>query len=675
MAPVPPPPARTAWEAGSLLLIALSLGLHLAATLAAEPLQSANDRSRWATVRALAERGSFRIDPYEHDPRWSTIDQVQVGGNLYSTKPAPLPVAAAAVLLPVEAVTGWDLAERPAAATRAVLVVLNLLPFAAALWAVRGLLTDFARTDFGRFLALGALAFATPLSAFLPVFNNHTLAACCAALALAPLVRIWNAAREPAARARAAAPARFSRADTLAGASGSRADTLAGASGSRGGPLAGASGSGGLFAAAGFFAALTACNELPAGLFGLLALAVCWRADRRRTVLAFAPAAAVPLLAFAAATLAQTGSLKPFYLSYGSETYEYVRRGVPSYWTDPTGLDAARDGFWAYLLHCTVGHHGVFSLTPVLLLTAWSAGRAALAVLGRAAGRAGDQHPLTACAAAAGLLSAAVFGFYLTRTENYNYGGTSVALRWLVWLAPLWAVALVPLADRFAGRRRFRAAAAGLLALSAASAWVDAPNPWRHPWLFRVLSDAGLIDYAEPRPAFAAPRFAWFDLPAPAEGETIGATWHAATPAGGVRTLTLAAGRTGEHSTLAVNLDGRRWTGRLTDAPAGPPTAWFAPGEGDERPPDWVLDLLRGIPARKPYNAGRMEYLFTPLRPDAFACRRRAVQVPVGPRRYRTDAWVSDAVPFGAVRWERTVTGVPSGRPLAREVWERAAPR
>ena len=444
-----------AWRDGSLLLIALSLGLHLAAIVRAEPLESANDRSRWATVRALTERGDFRIDPYEFDKRWSTIDQVQIGGNLYSTKPALLPVAVAAVSLPVGAVTGWELATDPAPHTRWVLILVNLLPFAAALWAVRGLLTGFAETDFARFLALGALALATPVSAFLPVLNNHTVAACCAALAVVPLVRIRHASESDAC-------VRLRR---------------------------------GWFAGAGFFAALTVCNELPAGLFGLAAFAVCVRADVRKTLLFFAPAAAVPLLAFAGTTLWQTGSLKPFYLAYGTDAYEFVRNGRPSYWTNPTGLDAARDGFWAYLFHCTLGHHGLFSLTPVWLLAAWGAARS-FAGLRRRAGP--ERHPLTGFAAATGLISLLVFGFYLTRTENYNYGGNSVALRWMLWLAPLWAVSLVPLADRFAGRRRFRGPAALLLALSAASAWVDAPSPWRQPWLYRTLEARGLIDYSEP---------------------------------------------------------------------------------------------------------------------------------------------------------------------------------
>ena len=609
----PPASAGDAWRAGSLALIAASLGLHLAATVAAEPLRSANDRSRWATVRALAEAGSFRIEPYADEPRWATIDQVQVGGNLYSTKPALLPLAVTAAYLPVRALTGWDLARDPAPATRWTLLFVNLLPFAAALWAVRGLLTDFARTDFARFLALGTLGFGTFLSAFLPVLNNHTAAGVCAALAAVPLVRIR---------------------------AGDRTNRR--------------------FAAAGFFAALTVCNELPAGLFGLLAFAVCARAARGRTLAWFAPAAAVPLLAFAAATAVQTGGLTPFYLRYGTGAYEYVRDGVPSYWLAPTGLDAARDGFGTYLFHCTLGHHGVFSLTPVWLLSAWAGVRAV-----RPANRA---HPLAGFAAATWALTAAVLAFYLTRTANYNYGGTSVALRWMVWLSPLWAVSLVPAADDLAGRRWFRGVAALLLGLSVASAWVTFPDPWRHPWPFEALRSAGVIEPDRPPEPFAEPTFTWFDPPAvPGAGGTT-ATYRAPTAGGGLRTLTLSL-TAGDPPTFAVSLDGRAWSGRIDPAAYGPgadPGRWFA---ADDRPPAWVADLLRGLPTRKPYNRGRPAYPFTPLRPDAFPARRRAVRAVVAGREYRTDAVVSDEVAFGALAFARTVRDPRTGELSAEETW------
>ena len=37
----------------------------------------------------------------------------------------------------------------------------------------------------------------------------------------------------------------------------------------------------------------------------------------------------------------------------------------------------------------------------------------------------------------------------MTKTENYNYGGVSVALRWLLWLVPFWLLAMMPLLERW----------------------------------------------------------------------------------------------------------------------------------------------------------------------------------------------------------------------------------
>ena len=41
------------------------------------PFLSANDRSRWATVRALVEHGTYAIDDIVSQPNWDTIDMVK----------------------------------------------------------------------------------------------------------------------------------------------------------------------------------------------------------------------------------------------------------------------------------------------------------------------------------------------------------------------------------------------------------------------------------------------------------------------------------------------------------------------------------------------------------------------------------------------------------------------
>ena len=56
------------------------------------PFLSANDRSRWATVRALVEHGTYAIDDVINERGWDTIDMVKHDGrdgepHLYSSKP------------------------------------------------------------------------------------------------------------------------------------------------------------------------------------------------------------------------------------------------------------------------------------------------------------------------------------------------------------------------------------------------------------------------------------------------------------------------------------------------------------------------------------------------------------------------------------------------------------
>src|SRR5688500_1763067 len=41
------------------------------------PFLSANDRSRWATVRSLVEHGTYAIDDIVSQPGWDTIDMVK----------------------------------------------------------------------------------------------------------------------------------------------------------------------------------------------------------------------------------------------------------------------------------------------------------------------------------------------------------------------------------------------------------------------------------------------------------------------------------------------------------------------------------------------------------------------------------------------------------------------
>ena len=60
------------------------------------------------------------------------------------------------------------------------------------------------------------------------------------------------------------------------------------------------------------------------------------------------------------------------YESFGTD--EYLFEG--SLWKTPLDLDALNDQpepYWVYLFHLTLGHHGIFSLTPIFLFSALGA--------------------------------------------------------------------------------------------------------------------------------------------------------------------------------------------------------------------------------------------------------------------------------------------------------------
>ena len=79
----------------------------------ARPFLSANDRSRWCTIRALVDDGTFAIDQIVTDPedhaRWQTIDMVKHARNgephLYSSKPTLLPTLLAGEYFLIQKIT------------------------------------------------------------------------------------------------------------------------------------------------------------------------------------------------------------------------------------------------------------------------------------------------------------------------------------------------------------------------------------------------------------------------------------------------------------------------------------------------------------------------------------------------------------------------------------------
>ena len=131
-----------------------------------------------------------------------------------------------------------------------------------------------------------------------------------------------------------------------------------------------------------------------------------------------------------------------------------------------------------YALHVLVGHHGIFSLSPIWLLSL-----PGLLMLCCGADRGLRQWGLLIAA-----VSVVCVAFYIYQPlDNRNYGGMTSGFRWAFWMAPLWLMAMQPVAD-WAGHRRWsQIGAATLLGLSVLSVAYPTWNPWTQPWLWDAL--------------------------------------------------------------------------------------------------------------------------------------------------------------------------------------------
>jgi hypothetical protein len=441
------------------------------------PTHGDNDRSRWDTVRALVDHGTYVIghrESPEKDPHdsgiitedgWKTIDKVLRPDtqDFYSSKPPFLATLVAGEYWLLKKLFGWSIVEQRWEVVRVVLLTVNWLPMIAYLAFLGRLLEQFGATDWGRLYVLGAACFGTLLTPFANTFNNHSVATCSALFALYPALQIW------------------------------KNENVRGT----------------WFLWAGFFAGFTAANELPAtamvtSLFVLLLLRSAWR-----TMLLFVPAAAVPIAAFLYTNYLAIGQWRPAYDFFGTPWYEYLG----SHWkVEP---DKPKFGIdWAYLtesrttygFHVLLGHHGLFSLFPIFLLsvagvvyTLWPSrlgkGEANDSSDPKARARVYLSRVIIAIATLLLTVIVTVFYIFIVNDRNRNYGGWTCGPRWLMWLTPLWLLSMLPMADWLSSRRWGRGLAYVLLAISVFSSTYPVWSPWRHPWLYNLLEAQGWINY------------------------------------------------------------------------------------------------------------------------------------------------------------------------------------
>jgi hypothetical protein len=438
------------------------------------PMFSSNDRSRWATVRALVDEGTYVIGrrhyPDPHNPRhyqdsgiitepaFRSLDIVlhPDTGEFYSSKPPLFATLVAAEYWLLKQLFGWDIVRDRWLVIPTILLTINVVPWGVFLVLLSRWLSQLDDHGLGAATTLTVAALGTFLLTFTGTLNNHLPAACCVFASLYPILQALQQNRDL----------------------------------SRWG-----------YIASGWFAGWAFTFELPALAWMVgLAAPLLWR--RPRAFLCYwLPAAAVPITAYFMVNYIALGMLLPPYSQFGGIWYNFegshwAKWGTPA----AKGIDFNQEPTHVYAFHLLFGHHGWFSLTPIWLVALWgllrssvAAGRELRTLLCRQLPGCGWTPALLALMIL--MVSIVVFVFYLTRTQSYNYGGFTSGPRWLFWLIPLWLVGLPAAAQSLAISRWGRFVLALLLAVSVFSAAYPAANPWRHPWLLNLLEFCYILHY------------------------------------------------------------------------------------------------------------------------------------------------------------------------------------
>ncbi len=446
------------------------------------PFFSSNDRSRWATVRALVDEGAYRIGqrvnftatepPFQDEgiifeDDYKSLDKVMdpATGAFYSSKPPLLATVLAGEYWLLKNILGWDIVRDRWVVVCTILITVNVLPFVAYLLLLAKLLQHTCRTDVGRLLAFITAALCTFLTTFCHTLNNHTPAAYCVLFALYPLLR-----------------------QGLGTAPETRGD----------------------LAISGFFLGVLVALELPALSLAVAIIIPLLYLRPLRTLCWMLPLFVVPLLAQVLCNYSALGTWVPAYSSFGGPWYNYpgshwakwelVQQGqfVP-------GIDFNQEPIRVYALHVLIGHHGWFSLMPVFVLSLGAmlyqvsrCGSELLTRLGRAIEPTERVLPPNLLGLVTLLVTVVVVGFYFTRTQSYNYGGNTSGLRWLFWLIPLWLLPLGIAGDWLLQRRTGLVVVILCVGLTVLAVYYPAWNPWRSPWLLQAFEQLGWVNYDKP---------------------------------------------------------------------------------------------------------------------------------------------------------------------------------
>lgn len=331
-------------------------------------LENANTGSRYATIESLVDYGTFHIDRSRYV---RTIDKYKVGEHFISSKPPTLPTIGAGIYWVYKQLTGKTIARHEGDVVRTVSFFTGGVGHIVFLIYFYRLCRLLFRRQSAVVACTAGACFAYLGVGYATHINELSTAGALAIVGLYYAVRL-HLGRDPR-------PWHW--------------------------PCAGL--------ALGLLPAL----DLPAlaitAAISLYLLSI----DRKKALLWFLPALLPGVLMHLWLTHDISGSFRPFYLNSALKTHSQF------YFRNPAGIDALNEPKWLYAFNVLVGHHGLFSMTPLYCFGVYELVRSIKA----------RRWLGVSLVSAASVLAFLIFFIWRTR----NYGGWCVGMRWLVPIMPL----------------------------------------------------------------------------------------------------------------------------------------------------------------------------------------------------------------------------------------------
>jgi len=443
------------------------------------------------------------------DRKWDSIDKVYHRGSdgelhYYSSKPPLLSVALAGEYWLIKKLANIEISKRPFYVGRLILIATNVSLLLALFWATIATVERFGKSDFSKFAVVATVTFGTFLTTFAVTINNHLPAAACASIALFCGLRIWiddcknvryffGAGFFAAMCAVNDLPA-FSFFALLGLALLWKQPSRTLLAGMPGAVIVLAAALGTNWIAHGTLKPAY-MHRTDGPLLGIIDRKNHGDLDQRQVPAELATFINEETEFSSGGLEVRVREANQSWVAVNDENIRLALRRAngqievrrwgnwyeypSSYWQEgvKTGVDLGEECRGWYLFHFTLGHYGVFSLTPIWLLSV--VGIVVWTMQG------GNWRHVAIFIL---LITVVCMTFYVLRPlEDRNYGGVTSGFRWTFWLIPLWLACLIPICDRWSRSIWGQRMVALLLLFSAVSASYSAMNPWVHPWIYTYL--------------------------------------------------------------------------------------------------------------------------------------------------------------------------------------------